>query len=194
MALSDKIRRIVFDKTGKTIKVPEYTLKAFRSGIGGEKEQLSRFRNWLNSHPDSGQPLHDFLEVSDKLSEIDHEIVVSRGVIQRDDVKRVGVKIISLTDQLLSDQHLQGLAKLLNSYTEEEIITAFMKQYNRQNSDFDRGQFTHRFFTASGELVILSLREYKAKQDKINRLVNLPTDAPVPVRKTEEDEGEEIDF
>jgi len=196
MALSEKLRSLVYEKTGKAAHINDWAVTAFRNGLGGEKVMLARFRDWLDNNPDSGRPLQDFLDVSDELAEESPREIVVGGIIKQDEVKHLGVKLFAITELALSGKNLRPAANLLDSYSEEEILSAFKYFYVKLDDFARKNSLTSFFKDGGGEIVILSLREQKARQDEVMRLASAPT-APLVEANEVKDEDEnsiEVDF
>jgi hypothetical protein len=97
----------------------------------------------------------------------------------------------------MSEKQINGAARLLDSYSEDEIMNSFRFAYGKCPDDFARKQAAHQFFTISGEMVILSLREQKAKQEEVLRkaeTLTVPAQMRYSPREEEKDLGDEIDF
>jgi len=60
MALSDKLKNLVYERTGKDTKMSDWLVSEFRKRLGTEKEKLASFREWLDNNKESDYPLHGF--------------------------------------------------------------------------------------------------------------------------------------
>ncbi len=197
MSLSDKLKNEVFRKTGKAIRVPDYVSTAFRNGLGGEKEMLARFRDWLDNNPDSGRPIQDFLEVADEIAEDSPKEIVVGGMIKQSEVRDLGIKLFEITELALSGKNLRPASNLLEVYSEDEILSAFRYFYVKLPDDFTRKMSLNSFFKdGGGEIVILSIRKQKAHQELVlQKAATLPVEPLISASEVkDEDEGETIDF
>ncbi len=197
MALSDKIRSIVYEKTRMAVDVRPWVVTAFRNGLGGEKEMIARFREWLDNNPDSGRPIQDFLEVADEIAEDSPKEIVVGGMIKQSKVRDLGIKLFEITELALSGKNLRPASNLLEVYSEDEILSAFRYFYVKLPDDFTRKMSLNSFFKdGGGEIVILSIRKQKTHQEQVlQKAATLPVEPLISASEVkDEDEGETIDF
>jgi len=191
MALADKLKNIIYEKTGKDRKLSDYLVSGFRKRAGTEKDKLAQFRDFVSSNPDNEYPLHAFLDT--EVEELLVAPVVTGGLVQNPDVLDVAAKVFEHCDLAVSGKSLTALDNLLkNGYKAEEIIQAFKYFYSKLDG-FDQKHAVRNFFEkGASESVIKSLGDYQKRQADLQaRLEALPI-TPLKARQTDEDEGEDI--
>lgn len=192
MALADKLRNEIYERTGKVPKLSDWLVAEFRKRVGTEKEKLAAFREYLNSNPESEYPLHEFLD-SDIADQFTKPTVVS-GVIANPALVSLASKIFTISDYAVSGKSLTAAENLLKVYPELDIINAFRYFYGKLD-DFGRKHAVRDFFEkGAAEPVILAMKEYQQHQEDVIRRAEAVPVAPAPVQKEDEDDGQDIDF
>lgn len=196
MALADKLKNIIYEKTGKAPKLPEYLVTEFRKRVGTEKDKLAAFREYLTSNPDSEYPLHGFLDTEVEAAHIAPAVV--GGIVQNEEVLDIAAKVFEISDLAVTGKSLAALSALIEKgHSKHAILLAFRYYFSKLDA-FDQKQAVRNFFEKGGaEPIIKSMSEYVAKQEALSKRIDAMSATPriiAPRSDSDDEDGVEVDF